>query len=221
MSTSITGSSTNEAHHRRDVQVREWRTGVETDLSEVLQIESVFLNVSKGQVAPSSDLEKAFSTSDVSTVVMEILKKGELQVGEKERQHELEDTRREVANLVAERCVDPKTDRPHTVSMIEKAMEAVHFSVNPSKSSKSQVGRCPSLAQCLTDTERLVLKQALELIKTLSASPDIISLARAQMRVRLTMPTKDAKRLKSKIEPLATKVEEDELDGEGWEWVRL
>lgn len=112
---------------------------METDLSEVLQIESVFLNVSKGQIAPSSDLVKAFSTSDVSAIVLEILKKGELQVGEKERAHELEDTRRDVATQVAERCVDPTTGRPHTVSMVEKAMEAVHFSVNPSKSAKSQV----------------------------------------------------------------------------------
>ena len=75
---------------------------------------------------------------------MEILKKGELQVGEKERANELENLRREVATAVAERCVDPDTQRPHTVTMIEKAMSEIHFAVKTNKSAKSQVRRCPS-----------------------------------------------------------------------------
>ena len=64
--------------------MREWREGVEKDLDEVIQIESVFLNVSKGQVASNDDLQKAFGTTDVNKVLLEILKKGELQVGDKE-----------------------------------------------------------------------------------------------------------------------------------------
>ncbi|UKZ51388.1 guanine nucleotide exchange factor sdo1 [Trichoderma virens] len=58
-------------------KVLEWRSGIETDLDNVLQIPNVFLNVSKGQTAPKEDLEKAFgkgkSTDDI---VLEILKKG-------------------------------------------------------------------------------------------------------------------------------------------------
>ncbi|KAF3352790.1 hypothetical protein VdG1_08727 [Verticillium dahliae VDG1] len=41
-------------------KVLEYRSGIETDLDNVLQIPSVFLNVSKGQTAPKEDLEKAF-----------------------------------------------------------------------------------------------------------------------------------------------------------------
>lgn len=55
--------------------MREWRSGVEKDLDEVVQIENVFLNVSKGQVASKDDLQKAFGTSDVTEVLLEILKK--------------------------------------------------------------------------------------------------------------------------------------------------
>ena len=122
--------------------MKEYRSGIETDLSEVLQISNVFINVSKGQTAPSEDLKKAFGDKSVDDIVLDILKKGELQVGEKERSHELDQLRREVATLVAEKCVDPESQRPHTVTMIEKAMSQVHFAVNTSKSAKSQVSLC-------------------------------------------------------------------------------
>lgn len=52
----------------------------EKDIDEVLQTDSVFTNVSKGQFAKKEDLEKAFGTSDVIAICKEILAKGELQV---------------------------------------------------------------------------------------------------------------------------------------------
>lgn len=125
-------------------KVREWRSGVEKDLDEVVQIENVFLNVSKGQVAPQEDLQKAFGTTEREKITLEILKKGELQVGDKERHAELSNLWREVANSVASRCVDPSTKRPYTVGVIEKAMTEVHYSVKTGKSAKSQVSCCLS-----------------------------------------------------------------------------
>lgn len=62
--------------------------------------------------------------------------------------------------------------------------------------------------------------QALELIRVLQDS-STISLQRASMRIRVTMPSKDAKRLKERILPSATTVEVDETDENGWELVCL
>lgn len=59
--------------------------------------------------------------------------------------------------------------------------------------------------------------QALDLIKVLQASKSL-PIARAQMRVRITMASKEGKRLKEKILPLITKVEDDEWSDE-WELV--
>jgi ribosome maturation protein SDO1 len=121
-------------------KVKDWRAGNEKDLDEVLQISQVFLNVSKGQVASSEDLAKAYGADKtVHDIVLLILKDGELQVGEKERGHELESLRKEVCTIVAEKCLDPTTGRPHTASMIEKAMHQIHFGVQTNKSAKSQV----------------------------------------------------------------------------------
>lgn len=44
----------------------------ETDLDEVLQVHSVFTNVSKGQVASKDDLQKCFKTDDVDKVIQEV-----------------------------------------------------------------------------------------------------------------------------------------------------
>jgi len=44
----------------------------ETDLSEILQIEQVFTNVTKGLVAKKEDWEKAFGTEDMGKAVEEV-----------------------------------------------------------------------------------------------------------------------------------------------------
>ena len=111
----------------------------ETDLDDVLQISNVFINVSKGELAKAADLKKSFGTTDQDTIVKEILKKGEMQVGEKEREHDLASLRKEIATLVAEKCVDPATQRPYSVGIIDKAMTEAGFSVKQGKSAKSQV----------------------------------------------------------------------------------
>ncbi|KIH92952.1 ribosome maturation protein SDO1 [Sporothrix brasiliensis 5110] len=105
-------------------KVLEWRSGIETDLDNVLQIPNVFINVSKGQTAPAAELTKAFgSKATTESVVLEILKKGELQVGDKERAAQLDRVHHEVIDIVAGKLVDPRTRRVYTTGMIEKALD--------------------------------------------------------------------------------------------------
>lgn len=218
----------------------------EKDVDEVLQISNVFTNVSKGQVAPTNDLLKAFSTTSIPTIVSEILLKGDLQVGEKERASQLDNLWKEVAVLVAEKCVDKERKRPFSLSMIEKAMGEVHFNVRADKPAKSQVSNTVS-SRCMAEHPLSAVLhhlaftgflpifslsyipfsptisprfQALECIKLLEQS-STLSIQRARMRVRITMPTKDGKRLKEKVVGMAEGVEEDEMGGEEWEAVSL
>ncbi|KAI9139926.1 SBDS protein C-terminal domain-containing protein [Paraphysoderma sedebokerense] len=171
-------------------KVMEWRSGVETDLDNVLQIPNVFVNVSKGQLANKEDLMKAFKTDDTDKIVLEILKKGELQVSEKERSHQLSTMYRDIATIISTKCVNPDTKRPYPVTMIEKSMSEIHFSVNPNKSSKVQ---------------------ALEVIRQLQEK-EVLKIERARMRVRLVLPNKDGKRLKEKLMELVTEVEDEDWD---------
>lgn len=129
---------------------------------------------------------------------LQILKKGDLQVGEKERSHELSNSFREIATGVAEKCVDPGSQRPYTVGIIEKAMHDAGYSIKTGRSAKQQV---------------------LDVIKLLQSS-DTLPIERAKMRVRITMPNKEGKKLKEKVLPLIEKVEEDEWT-EDWELVSM
>merc|ERR1712029_863411 len=119
-------------------KVLSWRQGVEKDLDEVLQSHTVFLNVSKGQVAKKEDLIKAYGTDNATEICKEILAKGELQASDKERQAQREALFKDVATTVADKCVNPESKRPYPVSMIEKAMKECHIAVKPNKGAKQQ-----------------------------------------------------------------------------------
>ncbi|GAB6018831.1 hypothetical protein CHUAL_000492 [Chamberlinius hualienensis] len=170
-------------------KVVSWRNKVEKDVDEVLQTHTVFLNVSKGQAAKKEDLLKAFGHDDQTEICKEILNKGELQISEKERSAQLDSTLKDIATIVADKCVNPDTKRPYPVSMIEKAMKDVHYSVKPNRNAK---------------------QQALDVIKQLKT---VMNIDRAQMRMRIILPSKDARRLKEKITKLASSVEQESWNG--------
>jgi ribosome maturation protein SDO1 len=44
----------------------------ETDLDNVIQINNVFTNVSKGEVAPKDNLQKCFKTEDLDQIIKEV-----------------------------------------------------------------------------------------------------------------------------------------------------
>lgn len=118
-------------------KVMSWREGNEKDLDEVLQTPSIFSNVSKGILAKTKDLRDSFKTDDTDAMVLEILRKGELQVSERERQYHAENLFHEIAVLVSEKCVDPATKRPFSIGIIERAMrDTLHFAVLSNKPAK-------------------------------------------------------------------------------------
>lgn len=120
------------------VQVLNWRSKVETDINEVLQVPTVFLNVSKGVHAKREELLAAFGTEDHLSAALIILAQGELEVGEKERQSALEAMFHDVATIIAEKCMNPDTQRPYTVTIIEKSLREVHANITLAKSAKQQ-----------------------------------------------------------------------------------
>ncbi|EDU43510.1 Shwachman-Bodian-diamond syndrome protein [Pyrenophora tritici-repentis] len=179
-------------------KVLEWRTKNEKDLSNVLQIENVFLNVSKGQVAPKADLEKAFPKKSLEEIIIDILDHGELQVGEKERNAELERTKNEVIDIVAGKLVDPKTKRVYTTGMIEKALDQLSSAAatqqgekdkGESKEDGEDKGKAKELPKWTgIVTNKSSKSQALFAMKALIAHQPI-PVARMQMKLRVTCPT--------------------------------
>ena len=147
-------------------KVVNYRQGLETDLSEVLQTDRIFTNVSKGQFAKSSDLEQVFQTRNEQDIAKLILEKGSLQVSDLERSQQIENTLREVATWVANNCVSRESQRPFTVPQIRHAMKQAEFAPHPTRSVKRQYLDCYKLLQ----------------------EKDILPIERAKMKLLLVYP---------------------------------
>ncbi|PIA47718.1 hypothetical protein AQUCO_01400367v1 [Aquilegia coerulea] len=171
-------------------KVLSWRSGVEKDVDEVLQSHTVYTNVSKGVLAKSKDLNKAFGTDDHSKICLEILDKGELQVAGKERESELSSKFRDIATIVMQKTINPETQRPYTISMIERLMHEIHFAVDQNSSSK---------------------KQALEVIRELQKQYPI---KRAPMRLRLIISKEKFSSLLEKLDVWSTNIVSKDESGD-------
>lgn len=174
-------------------KVLNWRSGVEKDLSEVLQIDTIFTNVSKGEVANAKDLQKAFSTTEPEEICKKILKSGELQVSDKEREVHQEALLRDIVQNVVERCVHPQTGRQLTALTVENALKRIGFSV----------------------VDQPAKKQALKAIEALCKEiPD--SFARAKMRLRITCPDRLLEEFRRHLTEVSNAtIEEETRSGEG------
>lgn len=154
-----------------------WRQGTETDLTEVLQTERVFTNVSKGQFASTKIIKQCFDTSDEEVVCRFILDKGAVQVSDQERAAQLESTMREVASMVAEKCVDGNSGRPYTVTQIRDAMKGAGYMVHPTRNIKQQFLDCVRLIKKkgVLDIERAKMELCLTLLASGGGDDDVSS----------------------------------------------
>ncbi|TID18054.1 Glucan 1-3-beta-glucosidase [Venturia nashicola] len=218
-------------------KVLEYRSGIEKDLDNVLQIPSVFTNVSKGQVAPVEDLKVAWpdpkrkgKALPTEEIVLEILKKGELQVGEKERHAQVDALRAEVLDIVVGKLVDPRTKRVYTTGMIEKALDVLSSQAghNAQEKGKEHHGAAEKAGEdgakedreedkekenkgkgkqlpiwTGVTTTKSAKSQALDAMRALIAHQPI-PVARARMRLRITCPSSVLKQaIKSAPKPSA------------------
>lgn len=65
-------------------------------------------------------------------------------MSEKERQVELGARFKDVATIIVEKCINPVTQRPYTVGLIERGLKDIHFAVDPKRSAKQQARPPPS-----------------------------------------------------------------------------
>jgi ribosome maturation protein SDO1 len=158
-------------------KVHDFQSGVEKNIDEVLQIPQVFMNVSKGQVASSEDLKAAFNTTNIDEIIQEILKKGEIQLSEKERAQQNAKLHNEILSIISAKCINPKSKKRYPPTMIDKALKELKFNFVNARSAKSK---------------------ALEGIKLL-VEKQIIPIARAKMRVKVTLKTSKYENYKSEF----------------------
>ena len=119
-----------------------WRNGVEKDLSEVVQILDVYTNVQSGKLVDKELLEEVFPKMTKQEVIVEILDKGEMQMGEKERESLLENLSKEILTIVQSKMVHPKSKRPYSLDAMKAAMKSINFNVKLNQPAKKQANDC-------------------------------------------------------------------------------
>ena len=119
-------------------QALDYKLGKQVTISQLLMIEEVYSDSSKGTRASSDKLQKHFGTTDPLKVAEEIMKTGELQLTTDQRRQLVEEKRRQIVSIITRNAIDPRTGAPHPPLRIEQAMEQIRLSIDPYKSAEEQ-----------------------------------------------------------------------------------
>jgi ribosome maturation protein SDO1 len=116
-----------------------YRQGDEVDVENILAVEDVFENASRGDRSAEEDLVRTFETTDVVAIAAKIIKKGEIQLTAEQRKRIIENKRRQVVSVIAQNAINPQTGTPHPPTRIERAMEEARVNIDPTKSVEEMV----------------------------------------------------------------------------------
>ncbi len=118
-----------------------YKTEGKPGIEEVLAIDVIYTDASKGERASEEKLRRAFHTTDVLRIAKEILDKGELQITAEQRRQLVEEKRKQIITYISKNFVDPKTNLPHPAVRIEQALKEVKAPIDPFKPAEEQVKR--------------------------------------------------------------------------------
>src|SRR6266702_3470919 len=108
----------------------DYKLGKQVPISQVLLIEEIYSDSSKGTRASEEKLQKYFGSTDPQIIAEEVMKSGELQLTTEQR--------RQIMTIITRNAIDPRTGTPHPPLRIEQAMGQVRLSIDPYKSAEEQ-----------------------------------------------------------------------------------
>ena len=116
----------------------DYKLGKQVPISQVLMIEEVYSDSSKGTRASEEKLQKHFGTTEAAKIAEEIMRAGELQLTTEQRRQLIEEKRRQIISIIARNAIDPRSGAPHPPLRIEQALEQIRISIDPYKSAEEQ-----------------------------------------------------------------------------------
>lgn len=115
-----------------------FKLGRNVELSQVIAIDEVYSDSSKGLRASSEKLQKHFNTINHAEAAQIVLEKGELQLTTEQRRKMMEDKRKQIISIIARNYIDPRTGLPHPPTRIQQALQEVRVSIDPFKDAQEQ-----------------------------------------------------------------------------------
>jgi ribosome maturation protein SDO1 len=111
----------------------------EAALEDVLAVEEVFENASRGERPAEDDLLAVFGTTDPLQVAAKIIRDGEIHLTTEQRRRIQEQKRKKVISIIARNAINPQTKTPHPPERIERAMEEAGVHIDALKHVDEQV----------------------------------------------------------------------------------
>jgi ribosome maturation protein SDO1 len=116
-----------------------YKTEGKPGIEDVLAIDVIYTDASKGERASEERMRKVFHTTDVTKIAKEILDRGELQITAEQRRQLAEEKRRQIVTYISRNFVDPRTNLPHPAVRIEQALKEVRVAIDPFRPAEEQV----------------------------------------------------------------------------------
>ncbi|CAJ37253.1 ribosome assembly factor SBDS [Methanocella arvoryzae] len=118
---------------------QELKRGAPIKIEDILAVEDVFSNASRGDRVPEEDLVKAFGTTAVFEIARKIITEGEINLTAEQRHRMIEEKRRQVVSFISRNAINPQTMTPHPPQRIERAMEEAGVHIDLTKSVEENV----------------------------------------------------------------------------------
>jgi len=135
-----------------------YKKGEIPEIANVLMIDTIFSDASKGEKPSVSKLKGVFGTSDPLEVARIMFEKGTLQLTAQQRKEMTEQKLRQIINIISRTYVDPSTKLPHPPLRIENALAEARFSVDPFSDAEDQL-------KDIVDALRPILPMSMESVE--------------------------------------------------------
>ncbi len=116
-----------------------YKRGELGNVSEVLVVDTIFVDANKGERASMEKLDSAFGTSDPLKIAEVMFEKGTLQLTASQRKAMTEQKLKQIIHIISRTYVDPRTKLPHPPTRIENALDQTRISIDPFRDAEDQV----------------------------------------------------------------------------------
>lgn len=144
----------------------EVKKGRDMPIEDLVVIEEVFEDSAKGERCSTEDLSNTFGTTEFKEIAYRIIREGEVHLTTEQRRKMREEKKREIANMISRRAIDPQRKIPHPPQRILNAMEEAGVKINELESAESQVEKVVNALKPILPISMEMMKIAVKIPST-------------------------------------------------------
>ncbi len=116
----------------------DYKLGKPVGMSQLLVVNTIFTETSKGMKASDEKLLIAFKTTDPIQIAETVMKRGELQLTTEQRRELVEEKKKQIIAFICRHALDPRTGLPHPPLRVEQAISQIRISIDPFRNAEEQ-----------------------------------------------------------------------------------